>query len=364
MCGITPAVDWPDMELLKSLGVRWIRLGMDFPYTEERGKVSKKFSEYIDYLLRWRDEGFKVMVGTPGPGSYRYEEASHSTVWSSWLPSWMGNYNEDTFYKCLEEGMEHASSLIADLAEWYQIANEPDIDIFKGPLSDEQMDRFLLASAVGVKKGSPRAHLGINVGFLTKSTELLLKRLYSTSIEGRIFDYLGLDGYFGSWQPGGPTDWTRYIDASHALTHVPIIINEWGYSSLQTAPFARDFDRQERYNQDVCRNKSWPRAWKKEHTCDEQAEYVMECLQVFADHPAVIGNYFFRWGDTQTCWQCGEPDCPAECAWGVVDVNGKPKPAYYALREGLESIFQCKTTKSISAWHIEDDGGDDGGKRE
>ena len=77
----------------------------------------------------------------------------------------------------------------------------------------------------------------------------------------------------------------------------------------------------------------------KGDTPEEQARYVQLCQKIFAEHPAVIGNFFFRWSDAETCWQCGERDCPAECAWGCVDVNENPKPAYYALKEGNEKWF-------------------------
>ena len=75
------------------------------------------------------------------------------------------------------------------------------------------------------------------------------------------------------------------------------------------------------------------------HNPEEQADYIRECMKIFAEHPAVIGEFFFRWSDTETCWQCGDPLCPAECAWGIVDVHGNPKPGYYALKESYEKYF-------------------------
>ena len=77
----------------------------------------------------------------------------------------------------------------------------------------------------------------------------------------------------------------------------------------------------------------------KGHTPEEQARYISECLPVFAEHPDVIGNFFFRWSDAPFCWQCGEANCPAECEWGCVDCDQKPKPAYYALKDGIKALF-------------------------
>ena len=42
----------------------------------------------------------------------------------------------------------------------------------------------------------------------------------------------------------------------------------------------------------------------------------------------LLGAFFYRWEDQERCWQCGAPDCPAETAWGLVDKDGSPKPAF------------------------------------
>ena len=129
------------------------------------------------------------------------------------------------------------------------------------------------------------------------------------------------------------------VHASSGTTGKPVIINEWGYSSLQWGEKLTDLERKNFYNQDVCRNKYWDKVWGKGHTPEAQAEYVIRCQEIFAQHPNVIGNFFFRWSDAETCWQCGEPDCPAECAWGCVDTHEHPKPAYWALKEGNQRYF-------------------------
>ncbi len=49
----------------------------------------------------------------------------------------------------------------------------------------------------------------------------------------------------------------------------------------------------------------------------------------------MLGQLYFRWADQPTCWQCGKPDCPAETAWGLVDLEGRPKPSYYAYKDGV-----------------------------
>ena len=52
----------------------------------------------------------------------------------------------------------------------------------------------------------------------------------------------------------------------------------------------------------------------------------------------LLGQFYVRWADQGNCWQCGQPDCPAETAWGLVDREGRPKPSYAAYREGARKL--------------------------
>ena len=52
-----------------------------------------------------------------------------------------------------------------------------------------------------------------------------------------------------------------------------------------------------------------------------------------------MGSMFCKWGDDKNCWQCGGERCPAECAWGFVDVTGTPKLAYKAFKEAVAEYY-------------------------
>ena len=337
MIGITPAHDSPDYKLMRDMGVQWVRQGYPFPFADEKGTLSDAFKRADEAIERFRSEGFQILASFPGPGSMRYIPEAGKTVYYRAMPAYMGEPGEDRYHALLHEGAAFVGDYTKDKITWWQIANEPDIDIFYGPLSEQENIRYLLSAARGIQQGNPKAQCGINLGYINDYARMLMREIYA--VPDSPFAYLGIDGYMGSWQVGGPHTWRGYIEETAKLSGKPIIINEWGFSSLQWGEKTTDLERKTHYNQEVCYHKHWQITWGKGHTPEEQARYISECLPIFAEHPAVIGNFFFRWSDTAYCWQCGEANCPAECAWGCVDEEQRPKPAYYALKNGLAELF-------------------------
>jgi len=337
MTGITPAHDNPDFSLMRELGIKWVRQGYPFPFSDEKGSLSKYFIQADKQIEKFRSEGFEILCSFTGPGSARYVPDAGKTVYSRAVPDYLGDPSEDRYHKLLFEAAAFVGEYTKNRITWWQIANEPDIEIFYGPLTEKENIRFLLNAAKGILKGNPDAKCGINLGYINDYARMLMREIYAAPDSP--FAYLGIDGYMGSWQDGGPHSWKAYIDETAELSGKPIIINEWGFSSLQKGEKYTDLERKNHYNQNVCYDKSWYHTWGAGHTPEEQARYISECLPVFAEHPGVIGNFFFRWSDAEHCWQCGEPDCPAECAWGCVDCGQNPKPAYYALKDGIKKYF-------------------------
>ena len=337
MIGITPAHNNPDFELMRNMGIRWVRQGYPFPFEDEKGTLSKRFLAADKEIEKFRSEGFEILCSFTGPGSVRYVPGEGKTVYSRAVPEYLGDPSEEKYHKYLFEAAEFMGDYTKGRITWWQIANEPDIDIFYGPLSEKDNIKFLVGAARGILKSNPDAKCGINLGYINDYARMLMREMYA--VPDSPFAYLGIDGYMGSWQTGGPKSWISYIEETARLSGKPIIINEWGFSSLQWGEKYTDIERKNHYNQSVCYDKHWHITWGKGHTPEEQSRYVSECLPIFADHPDVIGNFFFRWSDTDQCWQCGEADCPAECAWGCVDCEQKPKPAYHALKDGIEKYF-------------------------
>jgi hypothetical protein len=350
-----------DCDLLAQTGVSWLRTGCEFPFTDQSFDTpTPAFTRFIDEARRMRDRGFRLMAITPCLGGIRIdqtddlrhakesgihklgvelsdEEKSYPDItedgadrrYFEWrVPPWLRDYGSDSFYERYRDLCRAMASMTRGLVDIWQISNEMDIAASKGPLSLDHVVRFHAAGAQGIKEGDPAAQCSINLALHDTWALYIYKRQYR-EYPG-LFDYAGTDGYFGTWHAGGPDSWIEWIDTVHALTGTPVLVHEWGYSSAGGRPRKRILHHPP----------TWEFAWKTTHTEKIQAEYVAECLKVFAEHPRCAGSFFFRWADTETCTYCGRPDCPIESRWGLVEpwINRK-KPSFAAFGEAVKKYY-------------------------
>jgi len=143
----------------------------------------------------------------------------------------------------------------------------------------------------------------------------LYGRLFADA--GGLMDYCGVDGYYGTWAPGGPEDWDGRIEELYELTQVKVLVNEWGYSSA--GPLMTEEEAAS--GRHICQFKKWRYAWGEGHTPEGQAAFVRAAFEVFRKHrDRLAGVFFYRWEDQERCWQC------------------RPKPAFEAFRQGIASL--------------------------
>ena len=329
----------PSYELMKEAGIEWLRVGFSYPYKDRvHGELTRQFYETIERIKSLRSKGFRVMGVTPLAGSYSYNKTLDKTLWQPGIPEWAGTIDQDKYYEAYKEGCKEISRQTAELVEIWQVSNEMDIKIFRGSMTVEQAARFLKAGTQGIKQGNPEARTSINPAALGQDGRWLFTTLYSRN-EG-LFDYAGIDGYFGSWAPGGPRNWAPLIEEIHRITDTPVLVHEWGYSSIGQVEERPQGPPPKGWNSWNCAEKAWFNVWKRAHSEQEQAEYVKTTLEIFVKTPNLAGNFFFRWRDPPTCWQCGQPHCPSECGWGLIDKEGKLKSAYHSFKQTFEELYR------------------------
>lgn len=343
-----------DCALMRSAGLGWARFDTAYPFDRE-GKITPGYEAYKARCRRLAEGGIRSFGISPYPSAFLAAGVDPRTA----------------------EGLEECGRVceflardLAGLVDGWQITNEMYVIQFRAPLLFEQTRPFILACGAGLRRGNPSALIGHNSACEDW-------RKYNDEMASRIgLDYAGLDCYAGSWGEGGPKDFHAEIEKTHSLTGLPVILQEFGFASTgglmrpgdeeshlrasgfsdwddvgrrfdeylaclppRLADFARKADASERVN--FVRGsmthtlKKW---WAKsdiEHTPEGQAKFYDELLPSLKKEPHLAGAVVYCWQDSAECFLCGQPDCPCETAWGLVDVDGKPKPAYFAVRRNF-----------------------------
>ncbi len=323
--------------LLREAGIGWIRHGFGVPFANAvGGEVTERYLKRKRQAEDLAAKGLKLMGVSPGPGIGLREPDSQGKLqlaWHNHMPDWFGPLGSDEFLGNYEAMCEWLAQDLRGIVSAWQIANELDIEQFAGPLSAEQACDLIERGARGLKNADPELIVGHNPAG-SERAYYFFQRLFQS--DGSLLDYCGVDGYYGTWAPGGPENWAERVAELYELTHSPVLVNEWGFSSAGGAAT----DKQKRSGLSVCDMKTWYHTWGSGHTPEGQAEFVAAAFDAFrSQRPALLGVFFYRWEDQEKCWQCGAPDCPAETAWGLVDLQGDPKPSFHAFREGVRRLL-------------------------
>ncbi len=209
-----------------------------------------------------------------------------------------------------------------------------NVDGFHEPLTHDESLRFVIEGAIGIKEASPALWVGANMGGFGDKADELYRALHTSDTP---WDYVGADGYFGTWQAGGPRMWEEKFDWLADLTPLPVIVMEWGFSSEGEIMNPDDLvpgkiDPHDR--------RMWCFGWEQNgeilpHTPEVQAKYIEEAIEIIAER--AIGEFYYCWSDAKTCW-CGHDDCPVESRWRLVDHTGKPKPSYGAMERAISHL--------------------------
>ena len=332
----TSALPKADAEMMHDAGIGWVRQGFGFPFTDRvGGTLTERYTEAKANAEARAAAKFRILGVTPHPFRSKYEPDENSALQMKWrpsLPEWFGTVGGEEYFANYNATCQWLAEDLRGLVSMWQIANELDLGTFAGPLDLDQAAELITNGARGLKHADPSLVVGHNPAG-GSGEDSLYGRLFGRG--ERVLDYCGADGYYGTWQRGGPQTWADRIAELRELTGAAVLINEWGFSSKgKTAPEGE-------YPMGVanCETRKWVHTWGAGHNYEGQAAYVTEAFKAFASHrDALLGVFFYRWEDQETCWACGEPDCMVETAWGLVDLQGRAKPSLQAFKEGAAML--------------------------
>ena len=79
------------------------------------------------------------------------------------------------------------------------------------------------------------------------------------------------------------------------------------------------------------------------HTREDQAKFFADVIPQMANMDFVIGTFVYHFPETDSCYFCGQSDCPIECGWGIYrESDGMKFPAYYAIQKAYGELDQKK----------------------
>ncbi len=322
------------LSTLKASGITFVKVHVPYPF-DAGGKPNNSYIAAKRAVKLIYDCGLEPLCQSFTPGGNAYNAATGQVEWMSYLPGVFENYDDPYFYRMLTQACEYIGKDLKDYCNAWLISNEPNLAVFTGPMTVEQICNYISTCAQGIKAGNPNAYCGVNIfGAADKAKAMrLIPKLYG---EDSTLDYLGLDSYFGTLVAGGAESWEDYIDTYYNMANVPIMITEFSYSSYVYNEEHRKNDSTGlAYNSPVCRDKQFSFQWEgHERNEQTQLEYAKKCLEIFKNHEEVIGWCWFSNIDKDgACWECGDPYCPMESSWGLLRSDGAAKPVLGAFSE-------------------------------
>lgn len=366
----------PDYELIKDANIGWTRKDIPFPF-EKDGTVRQRYLDWKAEMKAYADNGIKIFAITPYPDDYI-------------------EYGLDPRDPKAKKGIQDiARFFVKDLkgiVGAFQVTNEMGIDRFTYPLTLDEAADFIGMQLKAMYPIRGRTIIGYNLGGLA-----ILELPFKMAKYHKYCDYVGLDMYLGSFE-----DISHWLDHYlvilgfvRLVTNKPIIMCEFGYigygepkseeekiAVLQKYGFNSEEEAEAAIDEFISRLPEdmkeeilelYPDATDKEyadmifdgeyknhfytslpegyglygytHTPEGQAKFYQNLIPRIMALDYVVGLVIYCWGDSDACYVCGQSDCPVETGWGLVDNNGKPKPAYYAVQKAFSDRTKLEVLK-------------------
>lgn len=350
---------YDQFSLMKECGLDWNRVNCPYPF-DESGNIHDHYKRYKQWCAEIREQGIKIMSLTPNPMPF--------------IQIGGIDIRKPDGYQRTAEITAFLAEDMKGLVDGWQVGNELNVYFFRAPYDFDEAIRFAEAGMEGIHRVDQEILCGYNYSEYDETSIYMMKKLLHRP---ELYNYIGYDGYCGTWIKGGPDDFITAIDEIYALTQKPVLIQEFGFASVGEVIEDGELDRAmtrfgfQNFDEAVenCElflerlpeilsahiksapRKDWepnlrhlePHILKKwvggseeyPHTPEGQAKFYRDLLPKLLASPHLIGFFIFSFKDAGRCFFCHESDCPCETAWGLLDVNDEKKPSYYAVKEAL-----------------------------
>ncbi len=357
----------PDYDLLHEAGIEWTRKDVPFLYDSE-GNISQSYLNWKAEMKAYADNGIKIFCVTP----YPYKFINYGL-----------DPREPENREAIQKIAEYYVKDLEGIVGAFQVTNEMGIDRFTYPLTIDEAAEFIgMQLEVMYPLCQERNILvGYNIADVTLPFKLLKWNDY--------LDYVGLDLYLGCFEDviHEIDTYTALAGLVHHVTGKPIIYCEFGYIGYgepktesekveilkkygynSEAEATADMDNfiqklpedmkeeileiypdytAEQYADVIFRGEymnhfytSLPDGYYLDgysHTPEGQAKFFADLIPKLLSKDYIIGTIIYMWSDSDSCYVCGQSDCPVETGWGLVDGQGNPKPSFYAVKEAFAS---------------------------
>ena len=368
----------PDYELIKDANIGWFRDDIPFPYSQD-GSLSPSYIAWKEYAKGYADNGIKIFGVTPYPDDFI-------------------EYGLDPRDPANKEAIQDIARFyvkdLVGIVGAFQVTNEMGVDRFTYPLTMEEARDFIGMQLEAMYPIRGDILVGYNLTaqslFPPNILPLMMKEYH------KYCDYVGMDIYLGCFEPvlKNADQTLAVLGLIRKLTGKPVILCEFGYIGLgepksdaekkailqkygynseeearadidnfiKALPYelANEFDRYadetpeyraslmfdgEFSNHLYCELQDGFGLYGFPHTPEGQADFFSYIIPKIRNLDYVIGSIVYCWSDSGDCYVCGQADCPVETKWGLVDSEGNPKPAYYAVKDAFADESQSLLDK-------------------
>ncbi len=346
-----------DYDMLAGAGLEWVRFDIPYPYNQA-GEISRHYLDFKARAKGYTDRGFKVMAVTPYPRDYFN----------------IGGFNPVEDVKRTQEIAVFLYNDLKEITSAFQITNEMGLEGFTKPLTLEEAAVFIGIQMEALDPITGDFPIGYNSAGISKDLQKLMKPYR------RYCDYVGVDLYIGNQGSAKADDYAKKVKELYRITCKPILIQEFGFWSeggpksaeqkaeilarygyaseaeaiadgmhfIQKLPWQFQQRLKDGYPDDEAR---WAEiVFQKEyqhfygetsaetlesipHTPDGQAEFFKRVMGRLRKLNCLAGMMIYCCQDMPICYVCGHTWCPFETKWGLLNLDGTPKPAYYAVKE-------------------------------